>query len=72
MSGDLITSIQNTTVYVVKASAPRSSFATANRAMMHIPAAVDAISFAFEVAEFLEQRTGNGLGAITATTGNRA
>lgn len=72
MSGGLITSMQDTIAQVVKAPSPRGSFATVNQAMMHMPAVVDAIGFAVEVAEFVEQKNGNGLGVMTAMTGNRA
>ena len=64
--------MQDTIGQVVKPSAPRGSFATVSQAMMHMPAVVDAIGFAGEVAEFVEQKTGNGVGVMTAMTGNRA
>jgi hypothetical protein len=72
MSGDVLTSVQDTIGQVVKPSAPRGSFATVSQAMMHMPAVVDAIGFAGEVADFVEQKTGNGVGVMTAMTGNRA
>lgn len=72
MSGDVLTSVQDTIGQIVKAPAPRGPFVTVNLAMMHMPAVVDSIAFALEVAEFAEQKNGSAVGVMTAMTGNRA
>ena len=72
MSGDVLTSVQDTIGQIVKPPAPRGAFVTVNLAMMHMPAVVDAIGFALEVAEFVEQKNGSAVGVMTAMTGNRA
>jgi hypothetical protein len=72
MGGDVTTSLQDSIAQIVKPPAPRGSFVTVNTAMMHMPAVVDAIGFAVEVADFVESKTGNATGVMTAVTGNRA
>ncbi len=71
-SGDVLTSVQDTIAQIVKPPAPRGSYVTVNTAMMHMPAVVGAMGFAIEVADFVEKKTGNALGVMTAMTGNRA
>jgi hypothetical protein len=72
MSGGLMTSVQDSIAQIVKAPAPRGSFVSVNTAMMHMPAVVEAMGFAIEVADFVEKKTGNATGVMTAMTGNRA
>ena len=40
--------------------------------MMHLPAVVDAVGFAIEVADFVDKTNGNATGVITTVTGNWA
>ncbi len=72
MGGDVITSTQDSIAQIVKPPAPRGPFVSVSQAMMQLPALVDAIGFAVEVADFVEQKTGNATGVMTAVTGNRA
>jgi hypothetical protein len=72
MGGDVLTSVQDSIAQIIKPPAPRGSFVTVNTAMMHMPAVVDAIGFAIEVADFVEKKNGNATGVMTAVTGNRA
>ncbi len=72
LGADVLTSAHDTIGQIVKAPAPRGAFVTVNLAMMHMPAVVDAIGFALEVAEFVEQKSGSAIGVMTAMTGNRA
>jgi hypothetical protein len=72
MGGGLVTSMQDTIAQIMKAPAPRGSFVTVNTAMMHMPAVVEAMGFAIEVADFVEKKTGSVTGVMAAMTGNRA
>ena len=72
LSGDLITSIQDTIGQVLKPPSARGAFAQVNVAMMHMPAVVDAIGFALEVAEYADDKLGRDIGVVSALTGNRA
>ena len=70
--GSLVTSMQDVITHVVKAPAQRGSFATVNTAMMHMPAVMEAVGFAVEVADFVEKKNGRSVGVLTGVTGNRA
>jgi hypothetical protein len=72
MGGGLITSMQDAITHIVKAPGQRGSFATINTAMMHMPAVMEAVGFAVEVADFVEKKNGNAVGVMTGVTGNRA
>jgi len=72
LSGDLITSVQDTIGQVMKPPSARGAYAQVNTAMMHMPAVVDAIGFALEVAEYVDDKLGRDVGVVTAMTGNRA
>ena len=72
MGGGLVTSMQDTITHIVKAPDQRGPFATVNTAMMHMPAVMDAVGFAVEVADFVEKKNGNAVGVMTGVTGNRA
>jgi hypothetical protein len=72
MGSGVMTSMQDTITQIVKPPGLRGPFVTVNRAMMHMPAVVDAMGFAVEVADFVEKKTGNVTGVMTVMTGNRA
>jgi hypothetical protein len=72
LAGGIITSAQDAIAQIIKPPAPRGQFADVNIASMHMPAVADAIGFAVEVADFVEQKTGNPVGVLTAVTGNRS
>jgi hypothetical protein len=71
-SGGIITSAQDTIAQIIKPPGPRSTFAGVNVAMMHLPAVADSVAFAVEVANYVDQQTGNTTAVLTAMTGNRA
>ena len=72
LASPMLTSVQDTIAQVLKAPAGRGGFAQVNTAMMHMPAVVDAIGFALEVAQFVDNKLGQSVGVLTAVTGNRA
>jgi hypothetical protein len=71
-SGGIITSVQDTITQIIKPPGQRSTFAQVNVAMMHLPVVADSIAFAVEVAQYVDEQTGNTTGVMTAMTGNRA
>lgn len=68
----LVTDVQDAIAQVLKPPAARGSYAVLNTGRMHMPAVVDAIGFALEVATFVDGKLGRELGVLTAVTGNRS
>lgn len=68
----MVTDVQDAIAKIIKPPGDRQNYATVNTVMMQLTAVTEAVPMALEVAEHVEQVSGNALGVLTAVTGNRA
>jgi hypothetical protein len=72
MAAGIFTGSQDTIAQILKVPGPRKKWANVTTAAMNMATVADTIGFALEVAEFVESKTGNSVGVLTAFTGNRS
>ena len=72
MAAGYTSNMQDSIAQILKAPGDRGTYAQVNTVMMFMPAVADAIAFALEVAEFVDQKIDQNVGVLTAVTGNRA
>ncbi len=72
VSSGLVSNMQDSIAQIVKAPGERGAYAGVNTALMNMSSVVEAITFALEVADFIEAKNGNSIGVVSAVTGNRA
>lgn len=72
MGSEMVTSMADMIAQVLKPPGDPQAYALVNNATMNMPAVADAVGFALEVSEFVEGKTGNPSGVLTAMTGNRS
>jgi len=68
----LFTNAADAIARVIKPTGQPGAIAVVNTANMHMPRVGEAVAFALEVADFVEGKTGNPAGVITAVTGDRS
>lgn len=72
LASELFTGAADSIGQIIKPAGEPGPFALLNTANMEMPRVADAIPFALEVAEFVEDFTGRGAGVVTSVTGDRS
>lgn len=72
LGSELFTGATDSIGRIIKPAGQPGPFATLSTANIQMPRVAEAIPFALEVAEFVEDFTGRGAGVVTSVTGDRS